>query len=339
MNCLPPDAFTPVPLSEGWGEEYRPPTPRCLEVEGGAPLLYPGEVHLIYGRGGSGKTWIALLGCLQEARRGRRSIFIDYEGTQEDTRYRLQLMGCTEDQAALIGYVKALEALDETLTTQLSAWVKQEDIRLVMVDSLARALAAAGLEENTNRDVVSFFAMMEHLRTSGAALCFIDHVGHPRDGTGMPSPRGGSAKVDQVTAAYWVRVRRPWSDATEGAAEILPRKARHGAYLEGETAAVLLVKPGQSSLSVRLVAPAPPAFPGVDDQEVAEAIDALLSDASACGSKSAMHKAVSRTVGCSPTEVGSTLEQMIAGGFVLATSRGNGSPTILSRPGMESDAA
>lgn len=339
MTFVPPKAFTPTPLSQGWGELYTPPVPRSLEVEGGTPLLYPGEVHLLYGRGGSGKTFVALLACMQEARRGRRSVLIDYEGTQDVARYRLQRMGCTEEEAALIGYVKALEELDVAAAAQLSAWVRQEGIGLVMVDSLARAMAAANLEENQNGDVVAFFARMERLRTSGAALCFIDHVGHPRDGIGMPSPRGGSAKVDQVTAAYWVRVRKAWSESTEGTAEVFCRKGRFGAHAESELAAILQVKPTPLRLDIRLVAPAPPAFPNVDDQEVAEVIDGLLDDASACRSKSAMAKAAARQLLCSTADAESTLEQMIAAGFVAASSRGNGCATVLSRPEGNDQAA
>lgn len=332
VSIEPPKGFFPEPLSNGWNDPYEPPVTRWLPVVGGKPLFYPGELHLLYGKGGCGKTWLALLACLMVARDGFNALFIDYEGAREVTRYRLKAMGATEEEASRIMYVKAEDVMDRDMVAQLTRWLLAHQIQLVAVDSLSRALAASDLDETNNRDVIGFFAKMEPLRASGAAICFIDHIGHPRADVDLPSPRGASAKVDQVAVAYYVRQGRTWSSESPGQAKVFTRKDRHGTTTEGSVIAVLAVTPRKHGLTVTLEAPAPPAFPGVDDQEAAQCIADLLDDETASRSKSAMVKAVMHALGCNQGTADTALDQMIASRHVKATSNGNGSATMLARP-------
>lgn len=89
-------AWGPSWMWERWGEEFIPPKPTFVQVEGSQPLLFPGEVHIVYGRGGQGKTWFSLAAVTSAANAGLRCVIIDYEGSEELTRFRLKrLVGMT----------------------------------------------------------------------------------------------------------------------------------------------------------------------------------------------------------------------------------------------------
>ena len=318
-------------LSSLWGVPFRPPRPTELHPEGTSALLYPGEMHLVYAKGGSGKTTLGHVTCLQSVRRGGHALYIDYEGTREWMLHKLMLLGCTEQDASRIWYVKAREPLAPPAVRWLSQVMSDLGVRVLVVDSLARALAASNLEEQSNGDLNRFFDAMEPLRLSGAAVVFIDHVGHQKDALAMPSPRGASAKVDQVSAAYWVRVREGWSEDRPGSAELVVRKDRFGTRAEGDVAAVMRVIPDGARLKITLTAPTPPKYPGVQDQEVAEVVDRLLDDEEASRSKSALIKATVCGVECSPNAAEDAIDQMVARGFITALPGGKGLATRYSR--------
>lgn len=324
------DGIPVEPLSNRWGVPFQPPRPTELVPDGGLPLLYPGEMHLIYAKGGSGKTTLAQAACEQTARRGGVAMYLDYEGTRNWMAHKLMLMGCTEESAARIWYGKARGPLSPTVVGWLARFLPDMRVNLLVIDSLARALAAAPLEEQSNGDLNRFFDAMEPLRLSGTAVVFIDHVGHQKDSLAMPSPRGASAKVDQVSAAYWVRVREAWSEDRAGSAEILVRKDRFGSRAEGDVAAVMRVTPEPDHLSINLEGPTPPRFMGVQDQEVAEVVHRLLDDDEATRSKSALVKAAVYQADCSQGAAEDTIDQMVARGFITALPGGKGLPTRYS---------
>lgn len=319
--------LTFIPLSESWDRDYRPPTPTDLAVSGASPLFYRGEVHLLYGKGGSGKTWLGLLACLQAATLGFRAVLIDYEGTVELALHRLKQLGCTSDSAARIYYCKARGPLDSAVVKALAEWMTTAEVRVLVIDSLGRALAAADFEEQSNGDINRFFDSVEPLRSAGASIVFIDHIGHQRDGGGMPSPRGASAKVDQVSAAYWMRVRQPWSEEKPGSGELLVRKDRFGTRAEGEVAAEVRVLPRDRGISFVLRAPQAPCFPGVDDQDLAAVVLELSRDEESSKSKSALSKAAARSASSSVGAAEDAIDQMVNAGFLSALKGGNGSPT------------
>ncbi len=141
---------------------------------------------------------------------GMNVLYIDYEGTLELIRYRLEFMGATPKVAEYIAYMKALGAITGDAAHSLAEWVRTHEVRCVVVDSMARALAAGGLDENSNSDLNVFFGALEEIRSTGAAL-LLDHVGHKADGVELPSPRGASAKIDQVAVAYHFDQQMAWS--------------------------------------------------------------------------------------------------------------------------------
>lgn len=146
----------------------------------------------------------------------------------------------------------------------------------------------------------------------------------------MPSPRGASAKVDQVSAAYWMRVRQPWAEDKPGSGELLVRKDRFGTQAEGEVAAEVRVLPQANGLCFLLRAPQAPLFPGVDDQDLAGVVLELARDEEASKSTSALSETAARSASCSVGAAEDTIDQMVAAGYLSALRGGNGSPTRYS---------
>lgn len=269
-DFLPNSPFHPEWLSDSWESEFVQPRPTMVQVEGGVPLLYPGEVQLVFGRAGKGKTWFACAAVLEVIRRGGRVLVIDYEGSRELTVYRMKLLGMTKEQSHLIAYVKAIESVSGDHAVSVASWVRENDIRLVVLDSVARGLAAAGCDENANGDVARFFADFEVLRSTSAAVLMIDHIGKGNTPE-MPTPRGASAKVDQVSVAYYFDTVRPWDRETSGRALLRTLKCRFGDHLEESVAAQMNVQVEEGCIAITFTKHEA-RYPGVSDEGLADRI-------------------------------------------------------------------
>ena len=63
--------------------------PELLRRDDGVPLVYIGKLHSINGERESGKSWLALLACLQEMRLGRHVNYVDFEDSASSVVGRL----------------------------------------------------------------------------------------------------------------------------------------------------------------------------------------------------------------------------------------------------------
>ena len=63
----------------------------------GGGLWYRGSVHVLFGLGGAGKTYLFLASALSEIRSGGRVLFVDYETGVRTVRRRLHALGFTQD--------------------------------------------------------------------------------------------------------------------------------------------------------------------------------------------------------------------------------------------------
>lgn len=58
-----PAAEGPQFMDADWDDETPMVEPTLMPVDGGLPLLYAGESHMVYGQGGEGKSWLGYLVC------------------------------------------------------------------------------------------------------------------------------------------------------------------------------------------------------------------------------------------------------------------------------------
>lgn len=252
----------PAFLADIWDVQRTRVEPWLLRVVGGKPLLYEGESHSIYGEGGSGKTWVGLVAARDVARSGRIALILDYESNVDTTVSRLKELGTTRDEASRIAYW----AVDDSLmpATPLGGrfwgWVDAHGPAFVLIDSVARALATAGFDENKNSDYNLWDAgVVAKLVRRRITVLTIDHTGHQSGGrTNAAKAIGASSKANrQSGAAYYFEVVRPWTRTSNGIARLTCMKDREGHRSRGEVAAEMHVTVGAGDEQVHVEFRAP----------------------------------------------------------------------------------
>lgn len=235
----------PTFLDTDWDEDTPQATPTLLPVDGGIPLLYPGESHYLYGRGGSGKSWMCYVAAREVSRAGGVTLIVDYESNRSTVKSRMKALGVTREEAGRIAYWKITGSLNPKTEAgaAFQAWVIENKPSMVVLDSVSRALSYLGLEENLNSDYAAFDRMVvQPLTLLGVTTLMIDHIGHDNDRGGIPAPRGASGKLDHISGAmYFFRTTQAWSRAESGSAVILCVKDREGSRKYGEVAANVTV--------------------------------------------------------------------------------------------------
>lgn len=251
-------------LSELWGREILQRHPELCPVEGGYPLFYEGESHLLFGEGGTGKSWLAYWAALTAVRRSAQSValLVDYESNLETVFRRLTLLGASLEECQRIAYWRCSEDIrkDKPAGLLLHQWANEwaGNLVLVVIDSVSKSMGAAGLKENENSDYIlwdtNVVVPMTHLRVT---TLLIDHVGKPSQGFRDPTARGASSKVHQVSgAAYLFEAIEKWTAERDGLAKVSCRKDREGTRGD-EVASLMHVKVGPRSIEISLRAPAP----------------------------------------------------------------------------------
>src|ERR1044072_1927363 len=59
---------------------YTPPPPSVRGRDDGVGLFYPGRMNSVASESEAGKTWFALIACLQEINDGNHVLYLDFEG-------------------------------------------------------------------------------------------------------------------------------------------------------------------------------------------------------------------------------------------------------------------
>lgn len=255
-----PELSAPAFLDADWDDDVPVAVPSLIPIEGSNALLYTGESHYVYGRGGSGKSWVAYFAAAGVAAMNGTVLLLDYESNRNTVKMRLKLMGVCKEQAARIAYWRVAGTLrpDTPSGDQFAAWVLQFKPALVVLDSVSRALSYMGLEEDKNSDYAIFDQLVvQPLTAKRITTLMIDHIGHDNDRGGTPQPRGASTKRDHITGAmYYFRTQKGWSQTESGWAKLVCVKDREGARTEGDVVAhmIVTVTPGVS-VDVSLIAP------------------------------------------------------------------------------------
>jgi KaiC/GvpD/RAD55 family RecA-like ATPase/DNA-binding transcriptional ArsR family regulator len=195
--------------------------------------LYRGAVHLLAGQPDSGKTTLGACWALAVIRKGGSVMFLDEEGGKLITADRLASAGWTADEAESVAYYPFPGRTRHQWTREgwadLADELREHRPDMILIDSAAATLAAAGLDENSNADVaVLWYALMMMARTSWLrpAVVIIDHV-TKAEPEGRYS-RGASAKLAMSDVMYRADVLRAWSRYEDGAVRLVVTKDRPG---------------------------------------------------------------------------------------------------------------
>lgn len=272
LNSLSPTAEAPVSTDSADADPWAPvdlsgivdgildgtlqgPTPEILTRSDGQGIFYRGRVNGVHGDSTAGKTWTALVACVQHMEAGGHALFLDMEDSPAGITGRLIALGM---QKHLIlerfHYVQVEDSLSRNMA-QVVAIVERFGDVFVVVDSVGEALALDGLNADVDADVAFWFTnVARQIARVGGTPLLLDH--RPKSGDGELWPIGSQRKRAAITGAQYLQeALSPFSREKAGAARIKCAKDRNGFYAQREVVAVLHVTPnGDGSVRVLLEA-------------------------------------------------------------------------------------
>jgi hypothetical protein len=181
------------------------------------PLLPRDKATIIFGAGGTGKSYLAcaiavsvatgrsLLGYQPEP---APVLYLDWETDQFEIDGRVKAvsagMGLTETPE--IHYRSCAGSLDD-MTEDVARFVAEESVGLVVIDSVGMAAATAHDGSDANESTIKLFTS---LRYFGTTILAIDHVtgADVESGRGSQKPYGSIYKVNLARSVYELRRAR-----------------------------------------------------------------------------------------------------------------------------------
>ena len=147
----------------------------------GGGLWYRGSVHVLFGLGGAGKTYLFLTSALAEIRNGGRVLFVDYETGVRTVKRRLHALGFTPDDLRSFVHLDVKSGNARPLegdTAMLHAYLDTFRPTLIGVDSWSSVHGAGGFgdvkdDEPVERVIAQVF---RPLTRTDAAVVVLDHV-------------------------------------------------------------------------------------------------------------------------------------------------------------------
>ena len=256
--------LVPTFLDTDWDDETPPIVPSILGLGDGRALLYAGESHTLAGPGGVGKSWVAMHAIAELVRNDARAVgvFVDYEDSRRTFRTRLHALGVTKAEAARIAYWQPVGTMMQSTAAGIAwlEWVDAHRPSLVVIDSVSKACASAGFNDNAGPEFQQWDnGVIMPLTRRGVATLRIDHTGHDTGfGSAGKRERGASEKPQAVSgASYLFEVVSGWSRETGGSALLRVLKDRHGSLVKNSIAAVVNVDVRESGAYVRITLDAP----------------------------------------------------------------------------------
>lgn len=222
-NNPPGDDWLSVDLSEFWDTD-----PVSADVgwrSDGVAMFYRAEVNTVFGESASGKSWIALIACVDVLRRSGSVVYFDAEDGPHPIAQRLKALGASPDDLARFTYVRPSGWSIAGRDLQANA-VRAAD--LVVVDATTEFLAAMGLSSNSDTDVARFMEWLPKWAARlGPAVVVIDHTA--KDSGNRNGPVGSQHKRSAVDgAAYYVHPVHMLKRNGEGLSRVYVNKDKQG---------------------------------------------------------------------------------------------------------------
>jgi hypothetical protein len=161
--------------------------------------------------------------CLE---RSEKVVFFDAENGKRIVSERLAALGTsTKRLDELLHYYPFPNlTLDPSHVDSYKALLGEVEPELVIFDSLVNFLGSAGLEENSNDDIVKWATRYTRpAREMGVTVVVLDHV--PHEG---PHARGASRKKDEVDVMWALKAPQPFDRDTVGRIVLSREKDREG---------------------------------------------------------------------------------------------------------------
>jgi hypothetical protein len=249
------DRLEAIDMRVWLGQEVEPVEPEVGRIEGRETgLFYRGNVNLIYGTDGVGKTLLIQKVIMQELEAGNEVLFLDAEeGSPRNMVLRLQQMGCDPEWGDRLHYF----TIDRPPSTDNRAMFCELAKRcsLAVVDSAGELMGLYGKDAVKDLETRSILFEMygRPLAKAGCAVVFPDHIAKSSDGSQPIGTIRKRAAVDG--AAYFMSIEEgdEWSKTKGGHGNITCTKDRNGTYYRGERVARIQVFPAAVSATGELI--------------------------------------------------------------------------------------
>jgi hypothetical protein len=199
--------------------------PELLRRTDGKAVIVRGSLNVLNGEPAAGKSWLLAEAVRQLVVAGERVVLLDYESGPRMLSARLVDLGVPADAVEQhLTYIRP-GGFDPSTVARL---VVALEPALVIIDSLALALAQAGVDEDNNGEVLRFLAILcRPLTDIEAAVVAIDHVVKNKETRGRFG-RGAGSKLYDVDVAFSLELVEPFARGHNGSAVLRIQKDRYG---------------------------------------------------------------------------------------------------------------
>lgn len=194
------------------------------------PDLLVGCVTCIIGGPEQGKTVLAAHKIIRALRADKRVLLIDEEMGTRLTAERLDAMGATRDDLSRLIYFPFTLAdfggnLDEMAET-ITEGIIREQIDLIVMDSVSKLIAAAGMDENSNSDATRLLGawITPAAHVHGRTVLLLDHTTKVEDDGKYG--RGAGSKLADVDVQFHIQAAVPPTRTSMGRLVLTRKKDR-----------------------------------------------------------------------------------------------------------------
>ena len=160
----------------------------------GSPLLYNAAIHILYGKPGTLKSWLALSSLPHADVR-----LWDFENGAYATRDRLEKLDIPREFCD--GY--CLPQSSEEIYNRVEEYVETKP-DLVVIDGFSGLAEMLEINPESNSEVMTIFnRVLFPLRSAGVSVLILDHL--PKDAASEDFPIGAQAKKSQSDVALLVK--------------------------------------------------------------------------------------------------------------------------------------
>ncbi len=160
----------------------------------GSPLLYNAAIHILYGKPGTLKSWLALSSLRHADVR-----LWDFENGAHATRDRLEKLDIPREFCN--GY--CVPQSKEEIYSRVQEYVETKP-DLVVIDGFSGLAEMLEINPESNNEVMTIFnRVLFPLRSAGISVLLLDHL--PKDAASEDFPIGAQAKKSQSDVALLVK--------------------------------------------------------------------------------------------------------------------------------------
>lgn len=171
-------SWGPVDLEAILDGDLTPEEPSVLSRDDGKQLLYAGRINAFVGVSESGKSWLALMACVETLQDGKGVVFLDFEDAPHNVIARLLALGVPREVLKNhFKYVGPDTPMGPVEKEELFGLLDTVRPSVIVLDGVNAAMALIGLDLEKNQEATQFHQwILKPLAVTGATVIVVDHV-------------------------------------------------------------------------------------------------------------------------------------------------------------------